>query len=368
MKIYRIHVYHVDMPLVSPFRTAFGDDWTIGSVLVRMESGGVYGWGEASPGLPTYSAESAQGALLTIREFLAPRLIGRDVDSGGELQRLLSPIKDNRFAKGALDLAWWDLLARTRGEPLYRVLGGADPVVDVGADFGVQDRIDQLLELVGEAVAAGFKRIKLKYRPGWELEMLRSVRGSFPDATIHIDCNSRYTLADLDMFKALEAFNLAMIEQPLAHDDLVDHAKLAAQLATPICLDESITSLNKARKAIELGSARYVNIKTGRVGGLTCAVAIHDLCRDAGVPCWVGGMLESAVGSSHNLALATLGNFTYPADVFPSSRFYAEDLAGPEVALSGPGQITCRDVPGCGAEPAPKRLEAMTVEQATIGA
>ncbi len=366
MHIDRIDVYRVAMPLTSPFRTAFGDDSTIEAVLVRMDSGELSGWGEGAPNLPTYSGESAAGAFVTIREYLAGRLVGRDVGSGDELQALLAPIKDNRFAKAALDLAWWDLEARRREMPLWRLLGGRGPDVTVGADFGVQTSLDELLAKVAAAVEAGFARVKLKYRRGWDVDMVRTVRGAFPDTTIHVDCNSGFTLADTPMFEQLDAFNLAMIEQPLAHDDLADHAELARRIATPICLDESVTSVDKARKAIDLGIVGYINIKNGRVGGLTPAVAIHNYCRDKGIPCWVGGMLESAVGSRHNLALATLDNFTYPADVFVSKRFYEPDLAGPEVVHSGPSRITAPDRPGCGSEPVAERLEAMTIERAEI--
>ncbi|NLF30282.1 MAG: o-succinylbenzoate synthase [Planctomycetes bacterium] len=366
MRIDRIDVYRVAMPLVTPFRTAFADDTAIESVLVRMEGDGLFGWGEGAPNLPTYSPESAAGAFVTIRQYLAPRLVGRDIASGEELQALLAPIKGNRFAKAALDLAWWDLEARRRGMPLWRLLGGKGPDVMVGADFGVQDTIDELLALVAGAVADGFARIKLKFRPGWDVDMVAAVRGAFPDATIHVDCNSGFTLADTPMFEKLDAFNLAMIEQPLAHDDLVDHAELARRIATPICLDESVTSVDKARKAIDLGIVGYINIKNGRVGGLTNAVAIHDYCRAAGIPCWVGGMLESAVGSRHNLALATLDNFLYPADVFVSKRFYDPDLAGREVVHSAPSTLTAPETPGCGSEPIAERLEAMTVEHVEI--
>ncbi|MFW6145840.1 MAG: o-succinylbenzoate synthase [Planctomycetota bacterium] len=366
MHIDRIDVYRVAMPLTTPFRTAFGDDGSIEAVLVRLGSGDVAGWGEGAPNLPTYSPESAGGAFLTIRDYLAPRLIGRDVASGEHLQALLAPIKGNRFAKAALDLAWWDLEAKRREMPLWRLLGGRGPEVTVGADFGVQDSLDELLAKVTAAVEAGFARIKLKFRRGWDVDMVRAVRGAFPDATIHVDCNSGFTLADMAMFEQLDAFDLAMIEQPLAYDDLVDHAELARRIATPICLDESITSVDKARKAIDLGVVGYVNIKNGRVGGITHAVAVHDYCREAGVPCWVGGMLESAVGSRHNLALATLDNFTYPADVFSSKRFYDPDLAGPEVVHSGPSTITAPEEPGCGSEPIAERLEARTVEHVEI--
>lgn len=367
MHIERIDLYRVAMPLLSPWRTAYGEDAVIESVLVRLTGAGRVGWGEASPlRAPTYSPEWAGGVFAVMRDWLAPRLVGREVASGQQLQQLLAVFKGNHFAKGGLDLAWWDLHAQLQGRPLYQVLGGNSPEVVVGADFGVADSLDILLGQVGAAVAAGFARVKLKFRPGWDLPMVRAVRQAFPDAVLHIDCNSGYRLDDAPLFRELDAFRLAMYEQPLGHDDLVDHAALQRQVQTPVCLDESLTSLDRARQALALGSCRCVNIKPGRVGGLTNAVAIHDLFRQHGIPCWVGGMLESAVGVAHCLALATLPGFTYPADIFPSRNYYRQDLAEPEIALSGVSRIRALDVPGIGTTPDPDRLSRLTVEHATV--
>lgn len=368
MRIESIELYRVRMPLVYPFRTAFGDFADIESVLVRMTSRGQHGWGEASPwSVPSYSAEWAAGLFLLVRDVLGPRLLGQDIASGDQLQALLAEIKGNPFAKSSLDQAWWDLHARTLGKPLWQVLGGQGDGIQVGADLGVMESIDALLAAVAEALEAGFKRIKLKFRPGWELNMVGAVRRAFPEAVFHVDCNSAYSLSDAEMLCRLDDFDLAMIEQPLAHDDLVDHAKLQRMLHTPICLDESITSPSKATQAIELGACRWINIKPGRVGGLTSALIIHDLCQQAGVPVWIGGMLESAVGASHCAALASLPNVCYPSDVFPSSRFYAPDLGQPEIVLDGPSQVRLAPAPGIGCEPDPDRLQALTLEGAVLG-
>jgi O-succinylbenzoate synthase len=362
-----IEIYRVVMPLVYPFRTAFGDHATIESVLVKITSGRHFGWGEASPwAAPAYSGEWAHGCFQVVRDWLGPQLVGKRIDSGKELEKALGRFKGNYFAKASLDLAWWDLHARQRAQPLWRVLGGCKNQVDVGADFGTMDHVEDLLVVMDDAVSQGFRRIKLKFRRGWELDVMKAVRQRFPRSTIHIDCNSAYSLDDLVLFQAVDDLQFAMIEQPLAHDDLVDHAKLQAKLRTPLCLDESITSVAKARKAIELGSCRFVNIKPGRVGGLTIALEIHSLCQQAGIPCWVGGMLESAVGASHCIALATLPNILYPSDIFPSHRFYHKDLAHPEIELSGPGQICASERIGIGCEPDEERLRNCQLDFARL--
>jgi O-succinylbenzoate synthase len=373
MHIDRIELYHVAMPLIYPWRTAYGEDAAVHSVLCRMTSGSASGWGESSPlAAPCYSPEWGGGAFAVAKEWLAPAIVGQNIACGDELQARLAHFKGNFFAKAVLDCAWWSLQSQATGKPLHLLLAeaaGCNPrdEVPVGADFGVMDSIDDLLLAVGTAVDEGFPRIKLKFRPGWDLSMLRAVRRQYPNHTFHIDCNSGYRLADVPLFREVDELNLAMIEQPLAHDDLIDHAELQRQIGTSVCLDESITTLRKAEQAIALKSCRYVNIKPGRVGGLTIALKIHNACLAAGIPCWAGGMLESAVGAAQCVALAMLPNFTYPADIFPSSRFYRDDLADVPLEL-----IRTRDgLPGVRPftrlpEPQPQRLAALSVEQATI--
>ena len=368
MKIERIEVFHVAMPLLAPFRTACDNTDTVEAVLVRMRAEGLEGWGEAAPwGLPAYSSEYAAGAFAVIGEFLAPRLVKQNICSGAQLQELLAPVKGNFFAKAALDLAWWDLYAQSRQEPLWRTIGGRGPVVDVGADFGVLESIPQLLEEIGLAVAAGFKRVKLKYRPGWELDMLAAVRRQFSNVVFHVDCNSAYRLKDLPMLRELDQYNLAMIEQPLAHDDLLDHAELRRQVRTPVCLDESITSAAKAEKAARCQACDWINIKHGRCGGLTCALEVHAACKKAGIQNWMGGMGESSVGQAFALALATLDNCNYPSDVFPTSRFYQTDLGEPPLTLCGPSQLKALDAPGIGFKPHPGRLKQACRQRADFG-
>jgi O-succinylbenzoate synthase len=369
MKITRIELFRVAMPLVYPFRTAFGNDDTIESVLVRLWSGDAYGWGESAPWrAPAYSPECAVTQFTISAQFIAPLLLGQEVGSGEQLQQRLAGIKGNHFAKAAFDLAWWDLHARAAGQPLWKLLGGVKPTVEVGADFGVMDTITELLDSIEAANERGYQRVKLKFRPGWDLWMIEAVRKSFPSTVFHVDCNSAYSLGDSAMLRQLDQYNLAMIEQPLSHDDLVDHAALQAQITTPVCLDESITSPAKARKAIQLQACRWINIKPGRVGGITPAVQIHDLAKKAGIPCWIGGMLESAVGASHCLALATLSNVCYPSDIFPTTRFYKQDLADPPMEHSAPGLFRASAKPGVGAEPNPEPLARMTLQQAEFKA
>ncbi|MFA6716097.1 MAG: o-succinylbenzoate synthase [Victivallaceae bacterium] len=364
MQIESISLYYVGMPLVYPFRTAFGNDDAIESILVKICADGLVGWGEAAPWRnPAYSPESAAGCFLTAKKFLAPLLLGKNISSGEELQEIFACVKGNSFAKAGFDLAYWDLYAKSLNKPLWQVIGGKTPEIAAGADFGIMESFDLLLDTIEQAVAAKYKRVKLKYRPGWELDMLTAVRRRFPDLPIHVDCNSAYTLDDLDMLLELDNFNLEMIEQPLMYDDLIDHAVLQKRLKTPVCLDESITSPSKARKAAQIGACSYMNIKPGRVGGITNALKIHDIAERNNIPCWVGGMLESAVGAHFCMALATLPNIKYPSDIFPTERFFKRDLGLPEPAHSSPSHFTAPSVPGVGAEPDPEMLDRLKIAE-----
>ena len=367
MKIDRIELYLVAMPLIYPWRTAYGEDVAIHAVLCRMCSGSHHGWGESAPfAAPCYSPECAAGAFAVSRDWLAPAILGKDIQSGEQLQGELSIYKGNPFAKACLDNAWWSLHSRETNQPLHQLLGATRSQVAVGADFGVMDSIDDLLECIGQAVQDGFPRVKLKFRPGWDIPMLQAVRKSFPKTTIHIDCNSGYRIEDLSLFKQVDEYNLAMIEQPLQHDDLLDHAELQKAITTPVCLDETITNLRRTEQAVSIGSCQYVNIKPGRVGGLTNAVAIHNCCQRANIPCWVGGMLESSMGSSHCVALAMLDNFTYPADIFPSSRFYHEDLSDPPLELKQIDGVPHGVAPQQLPEPVAARLEQRSLDHAVL--
>ena len=366
-----VDVYWVRVPLAFVWKTSYGDQRFTDTILVRMQSERVSAWGESCPPyLPNYSAEHTLATFHTVREHLAPRVVGRDVGSAAELLGCLDFVKGNQFARAALEIAWWVLAAKRRGVPLHVALGGTGDTVAVGADFGIQDSLDTLMRKIQGAIDEGFPRIKLKFRPGWDVDMVAAVRSTFPDFTFHIDCNAAYTPADTEMFRRLDRYRLAMIEQPLADDgmSLVNHADLQAVLDTPLCLDESALSLAHVEAAIRLKACRVVNIKMARVGGLEASRRIQALCAQHGIPCWVGGMLETAVGGAICAELATLPNFTYAGDIFPSSYFYDADLGKPEIVLSGRGQVATSRVPGIAQEPDPDLLAKWTVAHATFRA
>jgi len=371
MKIEAIDVYWVKLPLAFVWKTSYADQHFTDTLLVRMEGGGVSAWGESCPVfIPAYSAEHTIATFHTVREHMAPRIIGQEIETAQDLLDRIAFIKGNQFARAALDIAWWVLDAKRRGLPLHVALGGTRDRVPVGADFGVQDSLDILIQKIQGAIDQGFPRIKLKFRPGWDLDMVAAVRSAFPHFTFHVDCNAAYTLADADLFRKLDRYRLAMIEQPLADDGMsaVNHAELQRMLETPVCLDESVHSLEHVQAAIRLGSCKVVNIKMARVGGLTASRAIQALCAEHGIPCWIGGMLESAIGGSICAELATLPNFTYPGDIFPSSYFYTNDIGKPEIVLSGPGEVTTSRVPGIPQAPDPVLLKQWTVEHVSLRA
>jgi len=368
MKIDRLELYHVAMPLIYPWKTAYGEDTAIHSVLCRMSSGSVDAWGESAPfAAPCYSPEWAAGIFGLNRDWLCPAILGHDITSGDALQNRLAVYKGNPFARAVLDTAWWALESKLQNRPLHALLGATRETVPVGADFGVMDSLDDLVEAVGGAVAQHFPRVKLKFRPGWDLPMLAAVRSSFPDQTIHIDCNSGYRLSDVELFRQVDQYNLAMIEQPLQHNDLLDHVELSRLIRTPVCLDESLVSPRQAEQAVALGGIGYFNIKPGRVGGLTNAVKIHNIAATAGIPCWVGGMLESSCGAAFCTSLAMLDNFTYAADIFPSARFYVDDLAAPPLELTTiDGQVPAVSAPRELPEPLQTRLDLMCLQRTVM--
>ena len=367
MKIDRIDVYQVIWPYVAPFVTSFGPFNDLNSVLVRMVSGDYEGWGETAPGqAPIYSPETATSAYDMISEFIAPNIVGREFETAEDLLQAYSWVKGNPFAKAGPEIAWWTLKAEMEGVPLHELLGGTFRDVAAGADFGVQDSIDTLLQKIQGAIDTGFSRVKLKVTHGWDLEVLRAVRSTFPKHTFHIDGNSIYTLDDLGLFKQIDKLELAMIEQPLFHTDLLAHAELQKQIETPVCLDESIKSVRDFEWALKIDACKVLNIKIGRVGGLSVGKKLHDMARDAGIPCWVGSMLESGLVAGILVELATLDNCTYPGDLFPSSRFFTQDLTDPELFLNDDCTFTPSTVPGIPYKPVLERVEKAAVRRKTL--
>ncbi|WP_174732672.1 o-succinylbenzoate synthase [Mesobacillus harenae] len=362
MEIKEIKLRHVKMQLLHPFTTSVGTEYDKDFILVEMKSkSGISGWSESVSSLsPLYHEETVKTNWHMMNDFLIPLLLQNPVHHPDELSDRFLPVRGNYMAKAALEGAAWDLYAKENNMSLGRALGGTKDRIEVGISLGITDSEHALLKQVEEYVKQGYKRIKVKIKPGWDHDILRAIRNEFPKLPMMADANCAYTLDDIDRLAALDEFNLTMIEQPLSHDDIIDHAKLQPLLNTPICLDESIHSVEDARKAIELGSCKIINIKIGRVGGLTESKKIHDYCQSQGVPVWCGGMLEAGVGRAHNVAITTLPNFTLPGDTAASSRYWAKDIIDPEVEVKD-GYIYVPDRPGIGYEPNQTRIDSLTL-------
>jgi O-succinylbenzoate synthase len=351
----------VELPLRAPFRTSFGEERVKRCILVRLEARDGEGWGECvASDAPRYSEEFNEAAWLAIRDHLAPALLSSSPIEPGNVSRTLGGFRGLRMAKAALQMAALDADLRARGRSLAERLGGVRDRVACGVSIGIPGSLDELLEQVAGYVRAGYRRVKLKIEPGWDVTPVTRVREAFPGTPLSVDANAAYTLDAIQVFEELDALDLMMIEQPLGHEDLMEHAELQRRISTPVCLDESIRSAADARAAIALGSCRIVNVKAGRVGGLLEAVLVHDVCRERGIPVWCGGMLETGLGRAANLALASLPAFTLPGDTSASERYFAEDLTEPFV-LDPDGTMAVPAGPGLGVEPLPDRLEACTV-------
>ena len=364
MKINRVELREIRLPLVHFFETSFGRTTTRRIVLVRAEADGVTGWGEVTCGeSPFYNYETPETAWHILRDFLIPWTIGKGWRAASEVAACFRPIRGHNMAKAALENALWDIEAQQQGVPLARLLGGTLREIPCGVSIGIQNTVEELLEKIAVEGAAGYQRIKVKVKPGWDVEALARIRERFPSIALMADANSAYTLRDLAHLKEFDSFNLMMIEQPLGWDDLWDHAKLQRELSTPICLDESIHSAGDARKAIEMHAGRIINIKLGRVGGFTSARAVHDVCRENEIPVWCGGMLESGIGRAHNIALSALPGFTLPGDVSASQRYWKQDIIDPEVTVSAQGTIRVPEAPGLGFTPNLERIERLTVRK-----
>ncbi len=364
MKIDRIELREIHMRLKAPFETSFGVVQDRRILLVQVCSDGVCGWGEgtAMEG-PYYNSETIDTAWLMLEKYLIPLVQGRELESARDIPEILSAVRGNEMAKAALENAVWHLESLMRGMPLSRLLGGARQEIPCGVSLGVQSGIDALLALVEREVAAGYQRIKLKIKPGKDIEVVREVRKRFPNIRLSVDANSAYTLADTWHLKRMDEFNLLMMEQPLEWDDVHNHSLLQACIDTRICLDESIHHLRHAAAALETGACRAINIKLGRVGGHTEAMRIQQHCLERKTPAWCGGMIESGIGRAHNIAMSTQAGFIWPGDVSASRRYWDEDIIEPEVLVSPEGTIAVPLTPGLGYEIRERRIEQLTVRQ-----
>jgi o-succinylbenzoate synthase len=369
MKIEAITLREIHMPLVHFFETSFGRTTERRILLVTLHTNGPEGWGECVAGEdPFYSEESIDTAWYAAERYLAPALLGKNVDHGTEAPALLGKIRGHRMAKGAVENALWDAEAQERQIPLWKLLGGTQKEIACGVSIGIQNSHEQLLEKIDTELKAGYRRIKVKCKPGWDVEVFEKIRARWPNIVLSCDANSAYTLEQIDHLKKFDQFNLLMIEQPLWHDDFYFHAQLQKQIKSAICLDEAIHGRRDAHAAVELGSCRIINIKVGRVGGFSEAIAIHNVAHKAQLPVWCGGMLEAGIGRSHNIALSTLPNFTLPGDVSASKRYWKEDIIEPEVEVSAQGFIKVPDTPGRGFKLRPDLIEKLTVRKQTLRA
>ena len=367
MKIKEIRLHQLLMTMKNPFTTSFGTQQKrFVTIVEAIDEDGLSGFGECVSGEdPLYSEEFMDATLIALKKYFGPLVINKEISHPDEVWEIYKPFKRNNMAKASIEGAVWDLYAKKKGITLAEAMGGTKKEVDVGVSLGLEDTDELLLERIGEKVEEGYKRIKVKIKPGRDVEMVRKIREVYPDIPLMVDANSAYTLDDIDILKALDEFNLMMIEQPLMAGDIIDHAKLQKQIKTPVCLDESIDSYESAAAAIELGSCEIINVKVGRVGGITQSIKIHDLAEKHNIPLWCGGMLEAGVGRLHNVAITTLSNFTLPGDTASSSRYWFEDIITPEVVAEN-GVVKVSGKPGIGAEVDFGKMEQYLVKTETI--
>jgi O-succinylbenzoate synthase len=367
MKIRRVTLREIQMPLLQPFETSFGVMSLRRILLVEADVDGVTGWGECVAGEgPFYSPETVDTAAVILRKYAWPIVKDKDFASADDVYAPLGHIRGHNMAKAGLEAAVWDAEARMKGIPLWKLLGGSRQELSTGVSIGIKPSLNALADAVAKELAAGYQRIKIKIKPGWDAEPVRMLREKFPRIRLMVDANSAYRLSDLPLLQQLEGYHLMMIEQPLGWDDLFSHVALQRQLQTPICLDECIHEEEHARAAIELGACRIINVKLGRVGGHNPSRAIHDLCQKNGIPVWCGGMLESGIGRAHNIALSTLPNFTLPGDVSASARYWQQDIIEPAVEVTAQGTILVPQGPGIGYDVQLDRIEKLTVTKEVL--
>jgi O-succinylbenzoate synthase len=362
VRVDRVELAVLRLPLVKPFETSFGRLDAREFVLVTVHDAGARGIGECvADADPFYSSETTATARLVLEKYLVPAVLGQPIAHPRDLGERYRQVRGHRMAKAALEMAIWDLFARQASRPLHELLGAPRRPIAAGVSIGIQPSVDALVDRVTEELAAGYRRVKIKIKPGWDRGPVEAIRARFPDVALMVDANAAYSLDAARSLAALDRFDLMMVEQPLDYDDLVQHARLQKSLQTPICLDESIKSPQTAADALELGACRIINIKPGRMGGLTPSMAVHELCVARGIPLWHGGMLESGIGRAHNLHLSTLPGFTLPGDVAASRRYFVPDLIDPPIEVGADGMIEVPPGPGIGVTPVPERVKRATL-------
>jgi O-succinylbenzoate synthase len=367
MTIERIELFLCRLPLVHFFETSFGRSYDRTFVLVRVVGEGHEGWGECvAEANPYYSSETTETVWHIIAGFIAPLIIGARFDHPREVYAALRRIRGHNMAKAGVEMAIWDLFARAQGQPLSKLLGGTRDRIASGVSIGIQDSLDQLLEKIERELAAGYQRIKIKIKHGWDIEAVERVRARFGRIPLQVDANAAYSLDDAALLARLDPYDLLLIEQPLDYDDVMDHATLQRQITTPVCLDESIHTVRIARDAIEAKACRIINIKPGRVGGHQASIELHDLCAANGIAVWHGGMLESGIGRAHNIHLASLPNFSLPGDIAASKRYYQPDLIDPPIDIAADGTIKVPTEPGIGVNIVRERIDQATLRHLTL--
>ncbi len=367
MKIESIEIRELKLDLIHPFETSFARVHDQNFLILKVWVDGIAGWSECvTDRAPDYSYETVRTAWHAIEDFIAPTVFSREYAHPNEILPSLAHIRGHNMAKAAVEMGVWEAYAQQQKQPLSKVLGGVRSEIASGVSLGIQDNVGQLIDKIEQELSSGYKRIKMKIKPGWDKNIVAQVRKRFPDTPLMVDANSAYTLEDLPLFKELDAFDLMMIEQPLAYDDMWDHSKLQKEIKTAVCLDESIKSPADARKAFEMGACRIINIKAGRVGGLASAKEIQSIAASYDAPVWCGGMLESGIGRAHNVHLSTLPQFILPGDVSDSKRYFAEDITEPRVEVRPDGTIAVPTEPGIGYQVCEDRIQKNTLRSVTI--
>jgi o-succinylbenzoate synthase len=368
MKITQIELREIRIPLIHFFETSFGRTIERQILLVRvLDEDGNEGWGESTAGEgPFYCEEWIGGVSSVIKDYLAAFVLNREVGGAADVFNLMQRVRGNRMAKAAIETACWDLEARRERIPLWKKIGGTFREIPCGVSIGIQDSVKELITKIEHELSNGYQRIKIKIKPGWDERVVKEIRERFADINLMVDANSAYSLDDVELFREMDSYNLMMVEQPLAFDDMIEHARLQSQIKTPVCLDESIRSPEDARKAIEIGACRIINIKLGRVGGHSQARLVEEVCRTNQVPVWCGGMLETGIGRAHNIAMSTLVGFVLPGDVSASERYWKEDIITPPVTVTSNGTIIPPDKPGIGFEVNIGQIDRLTLTKETL--